>query len=70
MHPLVESRRAQMVALCRRFGVARLELIGSAARDDFDAARGALAFLVDLGPKGQVLPFAFRSAAAIGRQSA
>ena len=56
MHPLVESRRAQMTALCRRFGVARLDLIGSAAHDDFDAARNDLDFLADLGANPQPCP--------------
>jgi len=35
--------------LCRDYGVQRLELFGSAARDDFDAARSDLDFLVTLG---------------------
>jgi predicted nucleotidyltransferase len=49
MHPLVDTKRAQLVALCRNRGVKRLELFGSAARDDFDAERSDLDFLVDLG---------------------
>jgi len=49
MHPIVESKRAEVAALCRGYGVRRLELFGSAARDDFDAARSDLDFLVTLG---------------------
>ncbi len=37
-----------MAALCRRRGVTRLEVFGSAARDDFDEARSDIDFLVKL----------------------
>lgn len=47
MHPIVESKRAEVTELCRRRGVRRLELFGSAARDDFDVARSDLDFLVE-----------------------
>ncbi|MGO8799861.1 MAG: nucleotidyltransferase family protein [Roseiarcus sp.] len=47
MHGLIEGRRAEIAALCRRFGVERLELFGSAARGaDFDPARSDADFLV------------------------
>jgi len=36
MHPLIEQHREQIAALCRRHGVRRLEVFGSALRDDFD----------------------------------
>jgi uncharacterized protein len=36
--------------LCRRFGVRRLEVFGSAARGDFDPARSDLDFLVEFQP--------------------
>jgi predicted nucleotidyltransferase len=49
MHPIVESRREQVAALCRSRGVKRLELFGSAARDDFDEARSDIDFLVEFG---------------------
>ncbi len=37
-------------SLCRRFGIARLRLIGSAIRDDWNAATSDFDFLVDYGP--------------------
>jgi predicted nucleotidyltransferase len=43
----IESKRAQIAAICARFGVRRLELFGSAATGAFDAARSDLDFLVD-----------------------
>jgi uncharacterized protein len=38
MIPEIAQRREEVRALCRRFGVRRLDLFGSAARDDFDPA--------------------------------
>ena len=47
MHALIDERRAEIAALCRRFGVTRLEVFGSAARGaDFDAGRSDADFLV------------------------
>ncbi len=36
-----------MAAVCRPFGVRRLEVFGSAARDDFDETRSDIDFLVE-----------------------
>ncbi len=43
----VAARRRELEDLCRRFGVRRLDLFGSAARGDFDPARSDLDFLVE-----------------------
>ena len=43
----LRQRRAEIVALCKAHGVRRLELIGSAARGDFDPARSDFDFLVE-----------------------
>ena len=40
----------EMFALCRRFGVRRLEVFGSATSGDFDPARSDIDFLVELEP--------------------
>ena len=56
MHPTIDSQRDKIVEICRRFGVARLELFGSAATAEFDPATSDFDFLVefrtgcDLGP--------------------
>jgi predicted nucleotidyltransferase len=50
MHPTVEARLPEIRALCRKYGVRRLELFGSAARDDFDPARSDVDLLVDYLP--------------------
>jgi len=34
MHQLIETKRAEIAALCREFGVVRLEVFGSAAGSD------------------------------------
>jgi predicted nucleotidyltransferase len=47
MHPVIESKRVQLAAACQPFGVRRLEVFGSAARDDFDEAHSDLDFLVE-----------------------
>ena len=46
MHAIVDTRRDELAALCRQFGVQRLEVFGSAARDDFDEARSDVDLLV------------------------
>jgi hypothetical protein len=43
---VIESRRTELDEICRRRGVRRLELFGSAARDDFTPASD-LDFLVE-----------------------
>jgi len=47
MIALPPDTRARLEALCRRAGVARLEVTGSAARDDFDPATSDLDLLVE-----------------------
>ena len=52
MVPEIEQHRPEIAALCRSHGVRRLELIGSAARGDFDPARSDLDFLVEFADAG------------------
>lgn len=40
----------EVVALCRRFGVRRLDVFGSATGGEFDPARSDIDFLVELEP--------------------
>ncbi|HUD86487.1 MAG TPA: nucleotidyltransferase domain-containing protein [Xanthobacteraceae bacterium] len=46
----IALHREELRQLCRRFHVRRLDLFGSAARDDFDPARSDLDFLVEFDP--------------------
>lgn len=47
MYPMTDDLRARIAELCRRFHVRRLDLFGSAARDDFKESRSDVDFLVE-----------------------
>lgn len=47
MLDLIEKHREQIVAICARRGVKRLELFGSAARGGFDPATSDVDFFVE-----------------------
>lgn len=47
MTPLIEQHRAALLNLCRKYDVRRLDLIGSALREDFDPVRSDLDFVVE-----------------------
>lgn len=56
MHTSILHRRDAIGELCRRYGIIRLEVFGSAARGvDFDPERSDVDFLVDLGGKSLTL---------------
>ena len=42
----ISERTADVANLCRRYGVARLDVFGSAVRPDFDASRSDIDFVV------------------------
>jgi len=50
MQPLIERNRQAIMDLCRSFGVARLELFGSAATAEFDPERSDVDFIVTYPP--------------------
>jgi predicted nucleotidyltransferase len=49
-HTIVFDKLDEIYALCRRYNVKRLDLFGSALRDDFAPERSDLDFLVVYGP--------------------
>jgi predicted nucleotidyltransferase len=74
MQPDIEQKRDALAALCRRYGVTRLEVFGSAARRlDFDPKRSDFDFLVefeersDLPPLEQYFGFAEALEQLLGR---
>jgi hypothetical protein len=74
MHPTIDRHRPEIVSVCRRYGVTRLELFGSAARgDDFDPGLSDADFLVeydrssDLSPLDRHFGFAEALSRALGR---
>jgi predicted nucleotidyltransferase len=50
MVAVIEDKREAIAALCRRHGVQRLYVFGSALRDDFHPGESDVDFLVDFGP--------------------
>jgi len=46
MIALIEDKRAGVVQVCRRHGVERIDLFGSAAGEGFDVGRSDLDFIV------------------------
>ena len=74
MHPAIANKRNEIADLCRRHGVARLQVFGSAARaTDFDPLNSDADFLVEFDPHRAPLTleryFDFRDALhdALGR---
>jgi predicted nucleotidyltransferase len=52
MQAIINEKRDALAALCRRYGVARLEVFGSAVRDTgFDSGRSDVDFLVTFTPE-------------------
>jgi predicted nucleotidyltransferase len=51
---LVEQNRAQIEALCRKYGLKRLELFGSAPRQDFDPSSSDIDFFYEFDPGDNV----------------
>ncbi len=75
MHPAIAEKRDAVAGLCRRYGVMRLEVFGSAARGhDFDPARSDADFLVafekgaSLSARDQRFGFAEALEAILGRR--
>jgi predicted nucleotidyltransferase len=46
MISIIEDRKAEVAALCERYGVKRLDVFGSAAGDGFDPEASDLDFIV------------------------
>jgi len=47
VHAVVEGKRPEIEALCRRFGVRRLDVFGSAVGEEFDVASSDVDVLVE-----------------------
>jgi len=60
MHALIAPHLPAIRALCREYGVARLELFGSAATTAFDPARSDVDFIVDYAPETDLGPWLSR----------
>jgi uncharacterized protein len=73
MLPLIAERRSEIADICRRFGVRRLAVFGSAARgEDFDPEQSDVDFLVAFEPAespslGEFFALRDALASAVGR---
>ena len=74
MHAAISDKKDQLAELCRRYGVARLEVFGSAARGtDFDPQSSDADFLVEFrlddgrAPLRQYFDFAEELRHTLGR---
>ncbi len=47
MTAIIEQNRDRLIELCRRYHVAKLDVFGSAARDDFNEKTSDIDFLVE-----------------------
>ena len=57
MHAEIADKKEELAELCRRHGVARLEVFGSAVRGmDFDPLTSDADFLVEFRPDGDRAP--------------
>ena len=54
MEPIIESKRAAIADLCRRYEVRRLDVFGSAATGAFDSQRSDVDLLVEFQPDGNI----------------
>jgi hypothetical protein len=50
MVDVLQNKRQAVAELCARFGVARLDVFGSALRDDYRPGESDLDLLVEFGP--------------------
>ena len=49
MISLLKDHRDEIAALCKQYGIVRLEVFGSAARGDFDPKTSDIDLIVDVG---------------------
>jgi uncharacterized protein len=57
MPPIMNAKKVEVDDACRRFGVARLELFGSATENNFDASASDLDFLVSFNESARAKAF-------------
>ncbi len=55
MSTIIDPQLAEVSALCRRYGVRKLELFGSATTGAFNPQTSDLDFLIDMDPEGDSL---------------
>lgn len=54
MQAFIGTRRKEIIQLCRRFHVRRMDLFGSASQGAFDPSRSDVDLLVEFGPSEEL----------------
>jgi predicted nucleotidyltransferase len=60
MDAVLRSKMREVIALCQRHGIARLEVFGSAARTDFDPQKSDYDFIVEFEENRPGTNYGFR----------
>lgn len=60
MNPLIEQHKEAIRELAREYGVARLEVFGSACTPDFDPERSDIDFIIEYPPDYEFGPWLTR----------
>jgi len=53
MNPILEAKKEQIADLCRKYGVAKLEVFGSANTPEFDPERSDFDFVIEFSKSGE-----------------
>lgn len=57
MNPIISTNLEAIRTLCRDYGVARLDVFGSATRGDFDPERSDVDVVIDYAPETDLGPW-------------
>ncbi len=52
MNPIIEAKKPEIIALCRQYGVIRLDLFGSATGPNWDPEKSDFDFVIDFEDYG------------------
>ena len=52
MNPIIEAKKPEIIALCRKYGVIRLDLFGSATGPNWDPERSDFDFVIEFADYG------------------
>jgi predicted nucleotidyltransferase len=52
MHPTIEAKKPEIIALCRQYGVIKLDLFGSATGPSWDPENSDFDFVIDFADYG------------------
>ena len=52
MHPIIEAKKPEIIALCRKYGVIRLDLFGSATGPNWNPETSEFDFVIEFADYG------------------